>query len=105
MRSANSSGPGRLLPWSTPDGKPCYLIGDGAGYVSRAADRVESIQLGMASNLLDHIDDLLADSKATPEQLRFATARLTESLRDVHRIALSRGARLPSSTQGLVPQD
>ncbi|RNL71202.1 hypothetical protein [Streptomyces sp. I6] len=83
----------RLLPWTGAEGKPCYLIGDGLGYVSRLADNVESVQLGMATALLDHTDDLLSDRSATPEQLRYVIARLAESLCDVHRIARSRGAR------------
>lgn len=86
---------GRLLPWSSPDGKPCYLIGDGTGYVSRVADNIESVQLGMAAELLDHAADMLDDRRVTPEQLRFVVARMAEALRDVHRIAQSRGARLP----------
>jgi hypothetical protein len=86
---------GRLLPWTTAGGKPCYLLGDERGYVARVADNVESVQLGMAADLLGHAADLLADRSATPPQLRFLSARLAESLRDVHRIAESRGARLP----------
>ncbi|KUM90477.1 MULTISPECIES: hypothetical protein [Streptomyces] len=87
----------RLLPWSNPDGNPCYLVADasGTGPLSRVADNVEAVQLGMAGDLLDHAADLLADIKATAPQLRFLAARLTESLHDVHRIARSRGARLP----------
>jgi hypothetical protein len=84
----------RLLPWSTPEGKPCYVIGDGTGRVCRVADRVESVQLGMAAELLDHATDMLADHQATSPQLRYLAARLAEALRDVHRIAESRGARL-----------
>ncbi|MFJ8074809.1 hypothetical protein ACIQ7Q_12980 [Streptomyces sp. NPDC096176] len=94
------SGTGRLLPWSTPEGKPCYVLGDGTGYVSRVADNVESVQLTMADELLDHVDDMLADRRATPEQLRYVVARLAEALRDVHRIARSRGARLPAAQPG-----
>jgi hypothetical protein len=86
---------GRLLPWSSPEGKPCYLLGDGTGYVSRVADNIESVQLGMAAELLDHAADMLDDRQVTPEQLRFVVARMAEALRDVHRIAKSRGARLP----------
>ncbi|MFG2332124.1 hypothetical protein ACGFMM_21155 [Streptomyces sp. NPDC048604] len=86
--------PMRLLPWVGAEGKPCYLIGDGTGYVSRLADNIESVQLGMAVDLLDHTDDLLSDRSATPEQLRYGIARLAESLRHVHGIARSRGARL-----------
>ncbi|GFH33993.1 hypothetical protein [Streptomyces pacificus] len=84
----------RLLPWTGAEGKPCYLVGDGDGYVSRLADDFESVQLGMAADLLAHADDLLPDRSATPEQLRYVIARLVESLRDVHRVARSRGARL-----------
>ncbi|NJP99024.1 hypothetical protein [Streptomyces zingiberis] len=86
----------RLLPW-TNEGRPCYLLGgsDGGsdGYVSRMADEVERVQLGMAGDLLGHAEDLLGDRRATAPQLRYLAARLTEALRDVHRIAESRGAR------------
>ncbi|MFJ9583967.1 hypothetical protein [Streptomyces acidicola] len=68
---------------------------DGAGYVSRMADTVERLQLGMAEGLLDHAADMLADRRATSAQLRFLLARMSESLADVCRIAESRGARLP----------
>ncbi|MEV6586459.1 hypothetical protein [Streptomyces acidicola] len=85
----------RLLPWVGPEGKPCYVVTDGAGYVSRMADTVERLQLGMAEGLLDHAAHILADRRATSAQLRFLLARMAESLADVHRIAESRGARLP----------
>lgn len=86
----------RLLPWSTEEGKPCYLLDGGTGYMSRVADNIESVQLGMAADLLDHAGDLLSDRRATAPQVRFLADRLAESLRDVHRIAESRGARLPA---------
>ncbi|MFE9254701.1 hypothetical protein [Streptomyces sp. NPDC006879] len=86
---------GRLLPWVGPEGKPCYLIGDGHGYLSRVADNIERVQLGMAVELLDHADDMLADQHATSAQLRYLAACMAETLRDLHRIARSRGARLP----------
>lgn len=85
----------RLLPWAGPEGKPCYLVTDGTGYLSRVADNIESVQLGMSAELLDHAADMLDDQKATSAQLRFLAARMAEALRDVHRIAESRGARLP----------
>lgn len=86
-------GPGgpRLLPWTRPDGAPCYLIGDGTGYVSRLADRIERTQLDMALDLLGHTVDILADRHVTSAQLRFLVGRLAESLSDVLRIAESRG--------------
>ena len=93
MRAA---GPGetRLLPWTGEDGKPCYLVTDGDGPLSRAADAVEAVQLSMAVGLLRHADDLLGYERASAVQLRYLLARMSESLRDVHRVAESRGARL-----------
>ncbi|MFS8202508.1 hypothetical protein ACLVWQ_27935 [Streptomyces sp. CWNU-52B] len=85
----------RLLPWDGLEGKPCYLVGDGTGHLSRMADTMESVQLGMAAELLDHAADMLDDEDVTSPQLRFLAARMGEALRDVHRIAESRGARLP----------
>lgn len=86
----------RLLPWTSPEGKPCYLIGDGGGRVSRAADDVEEAQLDMATELLDHAADLLADDRATAPQLHYLAACMTKSLHQVCRIAESRGDRLPA---------
>uniref|UniRef100_A0AAU2VAX8 Uncharacterized protein n=1 Tax=Streptomyces sp. NBC_00003 TaxID=2903608 RepID=A0AAU2VAX8_9ACTN len=87
---------GRLLPWVGSDGKPCYLLTDGAGYLTRVADGIEGVRLGMAVELLDHAHDMLdGGTPATTAQLRFLLARMAEALRDVHRIAVSRGARLP----------
>ncbi|GHF24862.1 hypothetical protein E5082_26355 [Streptomyces griseoluteus] len=87
----------RLLPWSNLDGNPCYLVTDdtGTGRLSRLADDVEAVQLGMADDLLGHAVDLLSDSKATAPQLRYLAVCLVEALHDVHRIARSRGDRLP----------
>ncbi|MFJ8854611.1 hypothetical protein [Streptomyces sp. NPDC102437] len=88
----------RLLPWVGPDGKPCYVIGDGTGRVSRMADNIESMQLGMAVELLDHADDMLDDDRdVTSVQLRYLLACMVEALRDVHRIARSRGDRLAAA--------
>ncbi|MGW7364149.1 hypothetical protein ACWGI8_12165 [Streptomyces sp. NPDC054841] len=97
---SQTPGMARLLPWSSPEGKPCYLIGDGTGYLSRVADNIESVQLGMAVELLDHAENMLADRQVTSAQLRFVVARMAEALRDVHRIAQSRGARLPVPGDG-----
>jgi hypothetical protein len=82
-----------LLPWSGAEGKPCYLITDDhGGPVSRLADATESIQLGMGTEILAHARELLPD---TPRgELRFLAERLTEALRDVLRVAESRGQRL-----------
>jgi hypothetical protein len=91
----NGAGGARLLPWTGDGGKPCYLVSDGTGPASRVADTVESVQLDMAGELLDHAADMLADRRATLAQLRFLVARMSEALTDVRRIAQSRGARLP----------
>ncbi|MFE7029512.1 hypothetical protein ACFU9Y_04315 [Streptomyces sp. NPDC057621] len=93
----------RLLPWAGDGGRPCYLIGDGTSHLSRAADRIESVQLGMSAELLDHAADLLRDRRATAHQLRYLAARLAEALTDVHRIAESRGARIPVSAPATAP--
>ncbi|MFE6159589.1 hypothetical protein ACFQ7F_11840 [Streptomyces sp. NPDC056486] len=84
----------RLLPWSTVDGNPCYLVGSATGRLSKVADNIESVQLGMAGVLLGHARDMLANPRSTPEEVRFVAARLTESLGEVRRIAESRGDRL-----------
>ncbi|MFE5509377.1 hypothetical protein ACFQ9J_01950 [Streptomyces sp. NPDC056529] len=94
----------RLLPWTGVEGKPCYLVGDGEGYVSRLADTIESVQLGMAVDLLGHVEDLLGDRSATSEQLRYVVARLAESPREVHRVARSRGARLAAAVRAGHPE-
>ncbi|WP_413753594.1 hypothetical protein NRF20_29345 [Streptomyces sp. R-74717] len=90
----------RLLPWASPEGKPCYVDSDGTGYISRLADDMEAVQLSMSVELLDHAADILADQRVTNAQLRFLAARMAEALRDVHRIAESRGARIPVPSCG-----
>ncbi|MFC9234324.1 hypothetical protein ACFTZI_36050 [Streptomyces decoyicus] len=86
----------RLLPWVSPDGKTCVLLSDGRGEsgLSRVADRIEDVQLDMADGLLDHAADLLGDDTATDRQLRFLGEQLSAALRDVRRVAESRGVRL-----------
>ncbi|MFJ3721260.1 hypothetical protein ACIPYQ_01650 [Streptomyces sp. NPDC090045] len=85
----------RLLPWSGPEDKPCYLsTDDTAGYLSRLADDTEEIQLGLGSELLAHADEVLADVDSDPEELRLLATGLTAALRDAVRVATSRGDRL-----------
>ena len=88
----------RPLPWTGPEGKTSYVLGDGTGPVSRMAATVESIRLGMAGDLLDHAVDLLADQKATGVELHFLASRLSESLREVLQVAECRGTRPDAST-------
>ncbi|MFF9027109.1 hypothetical protein [Streptomyces iakyrus] len=82
----------RLLPWAGPDGKPCYLsTDDRGGYVSRLADHIEAFQLGLAFQLLEHSRQVLDDKTEDPEELNLLAAQLTSALRDVLRVATSRG--------------
>ncbi|WEH17049.1 hypothetical protein [Streptomyces sp. VNUA24] len=85
----------RLLPWTTPDGKPCYLDPDTAhpGPLSLLADSVEVSQLGSAEAVLAGSRAVLADAAAGERAVRFALTRAAESLEDVLRIAVSRGGQ------------
>lgn len=88
----------RLLPWSGPDGKPCYLSTDGSGgYMSRLADNIEAVQLGTATDLLERASGVLGDQDADPDELRLMLTELTGALRDVLRVATSRGHLLAVS--------
>ncbi|CAL2057652.1 MULTISPECIES: hypothetical protein [Streptomyces] len=90
----------RLLPWSGSDGKPCYLsTDDKTGYMSRLADSIESIQLGTATELLEHATDTLTDHDTDAEDLRLLAKELTGALRDVLRVATSRGHLLAVSEE------
>lgn len=89
----------RLLPWSGPDGKPCFLSADdNTGYLSRLADNTEAMQLGLGSELFEHAVELLADRQADPSELRILATDLAVALRDVVRVATSRGHRLAIPT-------
>lgn len=88
----------RLLPWSGPDGKPCYLsTDDSGGYMSRLADNIEAVQLGTASDLLDRASEVLDNQDAGPDDLRLMLTEVTRALRDVVRVATSRGHLLAVS--------
>ncbi|MEU4653680.1 hypothetical protein AB0G32_07010 [Streptomyces sp. NPDC023723] len=80
----------RHLPWTGPEGKPCYLLTDGTGPLSRIADTIETAQLDMAAQLLRHAADLLDDPRSTPDQLRYTLTCMHAALTDVHRIAENR---------------
>ncbi|WP_329559677.1 hypothetical protein [Streptomyces uncialis] len=91
----------RLLPWITDAGKPCYLVSDASGpgggrhsVMAKVADNLERMQLGHAAALVERADDMIADHKADKRELRFLANQLRTSLREVTRIADSRGARL-----------
>jgi hypothetical protein len=82
----------RLLPWTTPEGKPCYLSTDnGDSRLSLLADDVEAAQLESGEQVLAGARAVLADPRAGERAVRFALTRAAESLADVLRIAVSRG--------------
>ncbi|MFF0625032.1 hypothetical protein [Streptomyces sp. NPDC004296] len=84
----------RLLPWSGPEGNPCYLsTEDSGGYLSRLADNIEAAQLEVAAELLDHAVEVLGDGEMEPNELRLLAMEMTGALRDVRRVAISRGHR------------
>ncbi|MFD5455652.1 hypothetical protein [Streptomyces olivaceus] len=82
----------RLLPWSGPEGKPCYLSTDErGGYMSRLADNVEAVQLGTAAELLEETSETLNNRDVAFDEMRRMARELSAALRDVLRIATSRG--------------
>ncbi|MFJ4884612.1 hypothetical protein [Streptomyces sp. NPDC088731] len=88
----------RLLPWSGPDGKPCYLsTNDRGGYVSRLADNIEAVQLGSAAELLQQASETLDDQDAALDEMRHLAKELTGALWEVLRVATSRGHLLTVS--------
>jgi hypothetical protein len=92
------NGPLRLLPWTTPDGRPCYLSTDSAdSRLSRLADDLEADQLDSGEQVLAGARAVLADDKAGEPAVRFALTRAVESLGEVLRVAASRGARVPAA--------
>lgn len=79
--SSGITGP-RLLPWTTPEGKPCYLSTNGTGYLSSLADSIETVQLDMGGELLTYARDILAPGAKTVSgtEYRWLACRLTEAL-------------------------
>ncbi|MFJ8670518.1 MULTISPECIES: hypothetical protein [unclassified Streptomyces] len=87
-RSEPSAPRMRLLPWSTPDDRPCFLLTDGeGGMVSDLADSIESMQLDIGEELLRHARAMHADPKVPDREFRFLSRRLAEALSDALRVA------------------
>lgn len=93
----------RLLPWTGPEGKPCYLsTDDWDGSMSRLADNVEAAQLATATDLLEQASEALDDQDTNPAEVERLARDLTGALRDVLRVAASRGHLLAAGEpQGL----
>ncbi|OWA03612.1 hypothetical protein B9W62_25265 [Streptomyces sp. CS113] len=82
----------RLLPWTGPEGKPCYLsTDDEGGYLSRLADNVKAAQLGTAAELVERASEIINEQEVAVEELRHLAKDLAGALRDVVRVATSRG--------------
>lgn len=94
--SSGIAGP-RLLPWTTPEGKPCYLSTNGTGYLTSLADSIETVQLDMGEELLTYARNILAPGAKTVSgtEYRWLARRLSEALTDALRVADSRGRRIP----------
>uniref|UniRef100_UPI003FD79C8F DUF7848 domain-containing protein n=1 Tax=Streptomyces luteireticuli TaxID=173858 RepID=UPI003FD79C8F len=87
----------RLLPWAGPGNKPCYLSsGAEHGLLADLACRIEGDQLDQADELLGHVERLLNRDGAKPDELQLLVRPLAAALRDVARVAVSRGERLPA---------
>ncbi|MEU9011504.1 hypothetical protein AB0D12_17320 [Streptomyces sp. NPDC048479] len=82
----------RLLPWSGPGDKPCYLSTDDPdGYMSRLADSIEAIQLDTASELMEEASEALDSQDTSLDEMRCLVKELTGALRGIFRVATSRG--------------
>lgn len=91
----------RLLPWSGPDGKPCFLSSDdGTGFLSRLADNAEETQLSSGATVLAQAYEVLTDLEADLDEIRLLASVLTGALRDAIRVATSRGHRLTHPSLG-----
>ncbi|MFE7749053.1 hypothetical protein [Streptomyces sp. NPDC057428] len=88
--------PLRLLPWNSPEGRPCYLSTDNPGsMLSGLADEVEAELVSCGEAVLSGAEAVLADAAAGEVAVRFALRRTTESLRDALRVAHCREGRAP----------
>lgn len=86
---------GRLLPWTTEGGKPCYLKSGGKdGLITRMADIMEAEQVRCGREVLAGARLTLEEEHLGKVELRFVATRVIECLSDVLRIAESRGLRL-----------
>ncbi|MEB8342691.1 ATP-binding protein [Streptomyces endophyticus] len=90
----------RLLPWRGERGQDCYLVTDdppdAVGVVTRHADNIEFLQLGLARRLLARAEPPLP--KATAEH-PVLMRELTAALRDTLLVARCRGERLEHLTE------
>jgi hypothetical protein len=81
--------PLRLLPWTTPEGKPVYLSGEG-GFLSQMADAIEDFHLSTARQLLELAPTILDNPQSGREELRFTARELAACLDAVLKATVSR---------------
>ncbi|MBZ4321481.1 hypothetical protein [Streptomyces huiliensis] len=90
----------RLLPWASFGNKPLYLSGSSHNSVlSRMADVVEEEQLALADDLLGSVEHAANDPDDDTERMYYLVSPLAMALRDVLRVAVSRGVRLAARAQ------
>jgi hypothetical protein len=88
----------RLLPWTTPERKPCYLsTGSRHSRLSLLADDMEAAQLDSGRQVLAGARAVLGDPGAGEHAVRFALTRAVESLAEVLRVAVCGGGRIGTS--------
>ncbi|MER6115655.1 hypothetical protein [Streptomyces sp. NPDC001743] len=98
--------PPRLLPWTSPEGQPCWLSTDDPdSRMSRLADDMEAEQIECGEEVWAGSRAVLADRAAGERAVRFALTRATESLGDVLRIARSRGHRMHGESPEIAAQN
>ncbi|GAA1008590.1 hypothetical protein [Streptomyces sp. F-3] len=85
----------RLLPWTSPEGKPCFLANaTEGGHLSRLADETEARQLAEGLEVLAEARKVLSNLLSPHVEVRYAAIRLSECLANALRVAESRGRRL-----------
>ncbi|MFC9467160.1 ATP-binding protein [Streptomyces coelicoflavus] len=84
----------RILPCPDFQGRTALLLTDGNGPVSRLADRMEAVQLGLGERLLGRAWETLEGQRSEDGELRFLSGQLADALSDALFIAESRGLRL-----------
>ncbi|CAM5721618.1 hypothetical protein SALBM311S_10648 [Streptomyces alboniger] len=92
----------RLLPWTTPDGKPCYLSTDSdRSMLSRLADEIEAASWLSGEDVLTGAREVLwrPGCRRTSGALRAAEALGECSAATALRVAASRGGRVPDSAR------
>ncbi|MFE5598632.1 ATP-binding protein [Streptomyces coelicoflavus] len=84
----------RILPCPDFHWRTALLLTDGNGPVSRLADRMEAVQLGLGERLLGRARETLEGQRSEGGEPRLLSGQLADALSDALFIAESRGLRL-----------